>query len=254
MKIPKVFISYSHDSQEHKMWVMDLATRLRNFSVDAILDQWELKLGDDLPHFMETNLESSDYVLMICTDNYVKKANAGKGGVGYEKMIVTSDLMSRIDSNKIIPIIRQDGAHKVPTFLKTKLFIDFSLNNDYESNFDELARTIHKKPLFKKPEIGNNPFVPVEELRPEKTNDLLFIIMKEIVSRYENGATSFLYSSSQKSFDISRILFDINMTKAGSLGYIKRFSRMNDFGEYQDLVGLTHKGKVFAIEQNLIKK
>jgi hypothetical protein len=31
MKIPKVFISYSHDSQEHKKWVLDLATRLRKF-------------------------------------------------------------------------------------------------------------------------------------------------------------------------------------------------------------------------------
>jgi hypothetical protein len=56
MKIPKVFISYSHDSQEHKKWVLDLATRLRNNGVDAIIDQWELRAGDDLPHFMETHL------------------------------------------------------------------------------------------------------------------------------------------------------------------------------------------------------
>jgi hypothetical protein len=48
MKIPKVFISYSHDSQEHKKWVLDLATRLRNNGVDAIIDQWELRAGDDL--------------------------------------------------------------------------------------------------------------------------------------------------------------------------------------------------------------
>jgi hypothetical protein len=50
MKIPKVFISYSHDSQEHKKWGLDLATRLRNNGVDAIIDQWELRAGDDLPH------------------------------------------------------------------------------------------------------------------------------------------------------------------------------------------------------------
>jgi hypothetical protein len=56
MKIPKVFISYSHDSQEHKKWVLDLATRLRNNGVDAIIDQWALRAGDDLPHFMETHL------------------------------------------------------------------------------------------------------------------------------------------------------------------------------------------------------
>lgn len=56
MTIPRVFISYSHDSQSHKKWVMDFAIRLRNSGVDAILDQWELKPGDDLTHFMERNL------------------------------------------------------------------------------------------------------------------------------------------------------------------------------------------------------
>ena len=66
MSTPKVFISYSHDSQEHKKWVLDLATRLRNNGVDAIIDQWELRPGDDLPHFMETHLADSDYVVMVC--------------------------------------------------------------------------------------------------------------------------------------------------------------------------------------------
>ena len=107
MAIPKVFISYSHDSQDHKKWVLDLASRLRNNGVDATIDQWELKPGDDLPHFMESHLRNSDYVLMICSERYVAKANSGTGGVGYEKMIVTADLMRNIDSNKVIPIIRQ---------------------------------------------------------------------------------------------------------------------------------------------------
>lgn len=93
MSTPKAFISYSHDTQEHKKWVLDLATRLRNNGVDAILDQWDLKPGDDLPRFMEQGLISADRVLMICTDKYVEKANSGAGGVGYEKMIVTADLL-----------------------------------------------------------------------------------------------------------------------------------------------------------------
>ncbi|WP_370457663.1 SEFIR domain-containing protein [Rufibacter sp. XAAS-G3-1] len=35
----KVFISYSHDSNNHKDWVLQLATRLRLNGVDVILDQ-----------------------------------------------------------------------------------------------------------------------------------------------------------------------------------------------------------------------
>ena len=47
-KIPKAFISYSHDSSDHKRWVAVLATKLRENGVDVILDQWDLSLGDDL--------------------------------------------------------------------------------------------------------------------------------------------------------------------------------------------------------------
>lgn len=50
---PRVFISYSHDSPEHKRWVIEFATTIRGRGVDAILDQWHLRHGDDLPHFME---------------------------------------------------------------------------------------------------------------------------------------------------------------------------------------------------------
>lgn len=80
MSVPKVFISYSHDTQNHKKWVLDLATRLRNSGIDAVLDQWELGPGDDLPHFMESNLAAADRVIMICTERYVEKANSGSGG------------------------------------------------------------------------------------------------------------------------------------------------------------------------------
>ena len=79
MTIPKAFISYSHDSQEHKKWILELATRLRNNGIDAILDQFELKAGDDVPHFVETQLAVADNILMICTNRYVEKANQGIG-------------------------------------------------------------------------------------------------------------------------------------------------------------------------------
>lgn len=97
---PRVFISYSHDSAEHKRWVLDFATTLRNRGIDAVLDQWDLKPGDDLPQFMEQNLVAADYAIMVCTSRYVKKANAGEGGAGYEKMIMTSSSLTKISANK----------------------------------------------------------------------------------------------------------------------------------------------------------
>ena len=43
--VPRVFVSYSHDSQAHKDWVLKLATRLLANGVEVILDQWDLRLG-----------------------------------------------------------------------------------------------------------------------------------------------------------------------------------------------------------------
>lgn len=244
MSIPKVFISYSHDSQEHKKWVLDFATRLRNTGIDAIIDQWELKPGDDLPHFMETHLANSDYIVMICTEKYVAKANSGVGGVGYEKMIITSDLLQSIDNNKIIPLIRQNGTCAVPTFLKTKLFINFSLTESFEFNYDELIRTLHKSPLYIKPEIGNNPFTPIENVQAEKTSDALRELMAILVTDFESGKNYSHYRDVVKRTNISRIMLDIIIQEAIKKDLI-----------YLDAGGdpcLTSVGKHYAIEHKLV--
>ncbi|MEC6795513.1 toll/interleukin-1 receptor domain-containing protein [Photobacterium sp. S4TG1] len=243
MTVPKVFISYSHDTQEHKKWVLDLATRLRNSGIDAIIDQWELGPGDDLPHFMETHLASADRVLMICTSRYVEKANSGSGGVGYEKMIITSDLLSKIDSNKVIPVVKQDSSNEVPTFLKSKLYIDFSKVEDYELSYDDLVRSIHGAPLFKKPEIGNNPFKPIEETSPEKNNDLTMDIFKIIVSQYEKGENLTESILIPQHLKCSRIIYDMHLKKLIEEGLV---------GLSSGYVSLKEKGKQFAVNQGLV--
>ena len=125
MITPKVFISYSHDTPEHKMWVMKLAQKLMDNGIEVMLDMWELGPGDDIARFMERGLMEADRILMVCTEKYVQKAEAGQGGVGYEKMIVTAGYMKQVDSKRVIPIIRQNGTDHVPAFLGTRLYMDF---------------------------------------------------------------------------------------------------------------------------------
>ncbi|MCB1581432.1 MAG: toll/interleukin-1 receptor domain-containing protein [Xanthomonadales bacterium] len=245
MNIPKVFISYSHDSLEHKKWVNELGTRLRSNGVDAILDQWELQPGDDLPHFMETHLANSDRIIMVCTESYVEKANKGQGGVGYEKMIITSNLLEKIDKNKVIPIIKQNGSADIPTFLKTKLYLNFSINADFEYNFDELIRTIHQSPLLKKPEIGNNPFEDGKApLKEEKAKDSILEFMKFVVYKFESTSDKWIYyKDAVNQMNISRIYLDLIISEAQETGLI----RLDSGGD----IILTDKGKMYAIQNNL---
>ena len=98
---PRLFVSYSPDSEPHNDWVLSLATRLAANGVNVVLDQWDLTLGSDLPRFMESGLSEADRVLVICTSQYVEKANAGTGGVGYEKMILTAQVMRDVKTDRI---------------------------------------------------------------------------------------------------------------------------------------------------------
>src|SRR5580693_2011705 len=68
---PRVFISYSHDSFEHARRVMGLAERLRKDGVDAQLDQYVAGTpARGWPRWMEEQLDSSEFVLVICTETY----------------------------------------------------------------------------------------------------------------------------------------------------------------------------------------
>ena len=157
-KPPKVYISYSHDDSSHKKWVKDLATYLRGNGIDAILDQLDLALGSDLVKFMEHELSKSERVLVVLTDNYIKKADSGEGGVGYEKTIITAELFAGQDTNKFIPVVRNViGNKKLPIFLGSRLYIDLSGANDCEGQRKKLLKEIHKA-RESKPPIGVNPF------------------------------------------------------------------------------------------------
>lgn len=247
MQPPRVFVSYSHDSAEHKQWVLDFATTLRRRGVDAILDQWEMKPGGDLPHFMETELEKADYALMICTENYVKKANAGTGGVGYEKMIMTSSMLSRIDGSKVIPIIRQSGTREVPTFLKSKLYIDFSQDEDAEYNYDELLRRLLDAPLFEKPEIGKNPFEPIEKRRPDRTSDGVRQIMTDVAAGYERTHEKYLlYATLKKQTTLSRLSLDLYVNQAIDEGLLQ-------MSRHYRAVEITPKGLAYLAEKGIIQ-
>ena len=171
---PKVFISYSHDSPEHKKWVLELGAKLRKNGIDAILDQWDLNPGDDMTRFMEKGVKDSDRVLVVCTDSYVKKANDGKGGVGYERLIVTAQLVQDLGTNKFIPIIRQaSGKEKVPTFLGTRVHIDFMDNSKYDEALMKLLRELHQVRKKRKPPLGKSPFTKPGSKAPRNTTDTL---------------------------------------------------------------------------------
>lgn len=156
---PVVFVSYSYDSAEHVQWVVEFATKLRSeANVNAILDQWDLDHGEDIVKFMERNVRRANRVLMICTTSYVHKANEGRGGAGYETMVVTAELVRDLGTNKFIPIIPPENVSALlPTCLSTRKYVDFRNPEHFEVSFRELVTSLHSRRHTDKPDLGIDP-------------------------------------------------------------------------------------------------
>lgn len=165
----RVFISYSHDSDAHKDWVRGLGEYLLANGIEVLLDQWDVRLGDDLPAFMESAIRKTDRVIAICTDTYVQKANNGSGGVGYEKTIATAEIMrDHANRRRFIPIVRNTvGSEKLPAFFGAALYLDLSDGSDSEGARTELLKEIYDVQPSK-PALGSSPFIPTQA--PQRTH------------------------------------------------------------------------------------
>ncbi len=178
----KVFISFSHDSLKHMQWVSELSARLQHnnvdviFDVNIILDQWPPKLDADSIRLMESGVRDADRILVICTDSYVRIANEGEGGVGYEPTIVTKGIVENQGNIKFIPIIRQTLLEdRTPEFLKGRAYIDFTDDDKFEEKFEEL---LHERLLVP---TAQRPSVPhIESLRVRNYRALRDIELKQL--------------------------------------------------------------------------
>lgn len=139
IKNPRVFISYTGTDISNRSWVKELACKLRGAGVDARLDMFHLKPGQDLPQWMTNEVIMADKVLLICDKYYAEKADSRKGGVGWETMIIQGDMLARQEQNKYIVIARDsDIDHSLPVYIKSKYALNWANQNDDEKDFNEL--------------------------------------------------------------------------------------------------------------------
>ena len=150
----RIFVSFSNDSEEHLRWIFDLVKKLQSKGVTIIYEPSEFNQELDMTRFMEFEVRNADHILVICTDNYVKKANEGEGGIGYQPMIVTKRAVENIGINKFIPIIRQTlTEEKTPDFLKEQVYIDFTNDSQFEEKFAELLHDRLLIPTLDRPSV-----------------------------------------------------------------------------------------------------
>ena len=181
------FISYSHDSDEHREQVLGLSERLRADGIATILDRYVEK-GSPLegwPRWMMNGLNAATHVLCVCTETYRRRflgqevPDKGKG-VDWEGALVSQALYdARSNTNKFIPVLfaRSDESH-IPEPLRPQTHYVLDSDAGYKALYDALLDQSGVEPgavgqLKRKPratgrplDFGGGPAAPATAIRP----------------------------------------------------------------------------------------
>lgn len=161
--------------------------------VDVVLDVWDLKEGDDKYAFMEKMVtgESVTHVLVFSDSEYAAKADARKAGVGTESQIISQEVYSKVQQSKFIPVVCEfddSGEPFLPTFLKSRIWIDFSSPQAANDNWEQLIRVLYGKPAHEKPTLGKAPtYVTTDVTVPASPAVAKFAALKNAIIQEKRG-------------------------------------------------------------------
>lgn len=190
---PKVFISYSWSSPGHQARIRQWAEQLVNNGVDVVLDVWDLKEGNDKYAFMEKMVtdESVTHVLVFSDSEYAAKADARKAGVGTESQIISGEVYSKVQQSKFLPVVCEfddSGEPFLPTFLKSRIWIDFSSPEAANDNWEQLIRVLYGKPAYQKPTLGQAPtYVTTDVTVPASPAGAKFAALRQAIIQEKRG-------------------------------------------------------------------
>jgi tetratricopeptide (TPR) repeat protein len=153
-----VFISYSHDSPQHKARVLELADRLRADGLNCIIDQYDDETpAEGWPLWMDKQIHKANFVLMVCTETYYRRVmgdeQPGKGlGARWEGHIILQHLYNHgVFNTKFIPILFAESDEQ---YILTPVAGVTRYRVDTKEGYEVLYSRLTNQPLIPKTEIG----------------------------------------------------------------------------------------------------
>lgn len=151
------FISYSHDSSEHKSRVLQLADSLNNEGVDTTIDQYISAPSEGWHRWSANQLTHSARVIIVWTPEYSRRCQAIEGdgtglGSNWEGSIITGDLYRNyMNSDKYLHVVfSKEDTEFLPAQFAGYHVYDLSSNKGYE----DLYRKLTNQPSIIKPAVG----------------------------------------------------------------------------------------------------
>ena len=260
-KHPVVFLSYARTNEEHIKKMRNFVSTLRKDGIDAKIDEWDLKVGNDLYYFMENSIKrEADNILLILNKEFTEKANDRKSGVGTEIQLICKEVYDDVKQERVIPIVwecDEKGEPYIPTFLESRLYLDLSSNEKFGKNYETLLRILYNKPKNPQEELGEMPnwLNDTNKYYP-KTN--------EVVKRFEysvehhpnkiNPIMEEFYDEYYEYLKTFHLEFNSNNTETIVKEIYKNLEEYqqlkNDFEEFVDI--LTKKGKYHDVDYDIL--
>jgi tetratricopeptide (TPR) repeat protein len=149
---PRVFLSYSHDSPEHKAAVLTLAKQLRDDGCNTIIDQEHPWVREGWTLWMINQIRQADFVLVICSEAYKRRAEGNEEppagpGASWEGAIIRLDLYEANGRNdKFIPVLLhpEDKIHR-PLFLRDYSYFVATEPDGYRNLSEVLKADVSKR-------------------------------------------------------------------------------------------------------------
>jgi hypothetical protein len=140
-----------------------LADRLRSDGIDCRIDQYIPFPSEGWPRWMAREIETADFVLVVCTEIYARRAEGREApdrgyGVSWEGLLITQEIYENGGRNaKFVPVVLKRGdTTNIPAFLAPAT--RFNLEDDAE--YESLLRLLTRQPAVLMPPVGPVRLLP----------------------------------------------------------------------------------------------
>ncbi|WP_410659426.1 SEFIR domain-containing protein [Amycolatopsis sp. lyj-112] len=166
---PRVFISYSHDSEDHKTLVRRFADFLAmKLGLEVHLDQWADGARIDWSRWAVRQLKAADYTLAVVSPQYKRRTDGQESphigrGSQFEGAILRDLLTGDIEeyTARILPVILPGRSiDDIPQFLSPYSATHFVVRHftPDDDGVAALVRAIRRQPLYGMPDGEQPPF------------------------------------------------------------------------------------------------
>ena len=162
---PRVFVSYAHESEEHKADVLAFCELLTTCGVETSMDRWSLDARRDWQLWATHQILDADYVIVMASEQ-CRLVGDGKNepdkNLGLQsEMRLLRELYHgepRIWPQRMLPVILPGrSVDEIPYFLQPRTADHFAVESLTRDGVEDLLRIRYRKPPFSPPELGRSP-------------------------------------------------------------------------------------------------